>query len=82
VSVLDVLPGLLPGRFTASSIASRRFERSRLERQDSRLVLAHVHEPVLQVAREAGLLKKTGEDHILPDIAAATQWALPTESGN
>ena len=46
-----------------------------LERQDSRLVLTHVHQPVLQVAREAGLLKKTGDDHIFPDIATAIEWA-------
>lgn len=49
-----------------------------LERQDSRLVLTHVHQPVLQVAREAGLLKKTGDDHIFPDIATAIEWARRT----
>jgi high affinity sulfate transporter 1 len=53
-----------------------------LERQDSRLVLTHVHQPVLDVAREAGLLDKTGDDRTFPDIATAIASARRTETGN
>jgi SulP family sulfate permease len=51
-----------------------------LERQNSRLLLAHVHQPVLDVAREAGLLKSY--DRTFPDIATAIASAPPTEPRN
>jgi sulfate permease, SulP family len=53
-----------------------------LERQNSKLVLAHVHQPVLDVAREAGLLNNIGDDRTFPDIATAISSTLPTEPRN
>jgi MFS superfamily sulfate permease-like transporter len=46
-----------------------------LERQGSTLVLAHLHQPALRVARKAGLLETIGDDHTFPNIATAVAWA-------
>ncbi|HTT88832.1 MAG TPA: STAS domain-containing protein, partial [Acidimicrobiales bacterium] len=37
--------------------------------------LAHVHDPVEDMARATGLLEKVGQDRIFPSVAAAVQWA-------
>jgi SulP family sulfate permease len=51
-----------------------------LERQQVTFLLAHVHEPVLHVARQAGLLTKIGDDHIFPNVTAALAGARPSDT--
>jgi SulP family sulfate permease len=51
-----------------------------LEAQNVRFVLAHVHQPALDIARHAGLLATIDDDHIFPNIAAALAWARQTDT--
>jgi sulfate permease, SulP family len=51
-----------------------------LELQHVEFVLAHVHQPVLHLARHAGLLTEIGDDHIFPDVATALAWAGRTDT--
>jgi high affinity sulfate transporter 1 len=53
-----------------------------LNRGDVQLVLVHVHQPTLDIARRAGLLDEIGDEHIFPNIPTALTWARrrePTE---
>jgi SulP family sulfate permease len=46
-----------------------------VERSQVRLVLVHVHQPVLELAGRAGLLDQIAPEQIHPTMAAAVAWA-------
>ncbi|MET0418315.1 MAG: SulP family inorganic anion transporter, partial [Actinoplanes sp.] len=53
-----------------------------LERHHSTLVLAHVHQPAMRMARATGLLDEMGDDRTFPNIAAAVAWARQEHQGS
>jgi hypothetical protein len=42
-----------------------------LDRDDVRFVLAHVHQPVIDVAARAGVLDQIGRERLFPHVDAA-----------
>jgi SulP family sulfate permease len=37
--------------------------------------LAHIHDPVMEMATETGLVERLGAQHVFPNIDAAVLWA-------